>query len=449
MSRFPTTHWSLIHRVGENLAGSSEQLGRLLETYRHPMYVHLRSKGVAHEQAEDLIQDFTIEILNKNLLAIADPRRGRFRTLLLTALDRFMVGRYRYETAAKRAPEELLSLDAPSATTASTDEPSPSLVFERAWAIDVLAQTLAEMKHQCETNGDAARWSVFESRFAAPLLDDAPCPKYDELAQRFKLKDGKAAMNLLVTGKRQFARILREIVRDYVSRGNDAAQRDSLARSVHGKADRQTAARVADHLTESSISRTVEEEIDQLQLILAQSKSLAETVLSEAPADSEASELRMRFWQQLSQQDGESDLDKLFSCGTEPNDDDAPLSVYFTAVLNSSLSEFSGLRVEKTGTLYDCLLVDDPSLDAFSAIKEWANQWRSKKDKTLTADFASGVYFLVLAVAYIRCKKRITGMSLEAMRAGFVWLAEQPWLDVRVKQIVNAAIDALSQASEK
>ncbi|MCG8649594.1 MAG: hypothetical protein MI861_07165 [Pirellulales bacterium] len=164
MSRFPTTHWSLIHQVGEDSTGSREQLGRLLETYRHPMYTHLRARGVSHEQAEDLIQDFTIEILNKNLLAIADPQRGKFRTLLLTALDRFTVGRYRYETAAKRAPAEaeIVSLDVPAAAAASTQAPSPSLVFERAWAIDVLAQALAEMKQQCEANGDHGRWAVFE-----------------------------------------------------------------------------------------------------------------------------------------------------------------------------------------------------------------------------------------------------------------------------------------------
>lgn len=444
MSRFPTTHWSLIHRVGVDATpGSREQLGRLLETYRLPMYAHLRAKGISHEQAEDLIQDFTLEILNKNLLAIADPQRGKFRTLLLTALDRFVIGRHRYDTAAKRAPEELLSLDTPDAATASTHDPSPALVFERCWAIDVLAQTLAEMKKQCEASEDAARWSVFESRFAAPLLDDAPVPEYDDLALRFGLKDGKAAMNLLVTGKRQFARILREIVRDYVTRGADA-EKEPLAEGVQNKPERN-ASRVANLLAESNISRAVEEEIDQLQVVLAQSKALAESVPLEDNSDTDTAELRTRFWRQVSQQDRESDLDRLFRCGAEPSDEsDAPASVYFTAVLNSCLSEFSGLQVDQGGTLYNCLFVDDPSLDAFKAIKEWANQLRSRNDKTLPADMANGVYYLVLAVAYVRCNEKITGMSRDSMRAGFVWLKEQPWLDERVLEIVDSAITTLA-----
>ena len=92
MSRFPTTQWSLIelaHR--ETPTGSREQMGALLEAYWQPMYAHLRYKGLSNEKAEDLIQEFMMEILNKDLLAIADPKRGKFRTLLLTALDRFAI----------------------------------------------------------------------------------------------------------------------------------------------------------------------------------------------------------------------------------------------------------------------------------------------------------------------------------------------------------------------
>ncbi|MCG8650714.1 MAG: hypothetical protein MI861_12830, partial [Pirellulales bacterium] len=190
--------------------------------------------------------------------------------------------------------------------------------------------------------------------------------------------------------------------------------------------------------------RAVEEEIDQLQVILAKSKSLAGVVPTEFTGNPEAMKLRSRFWRQLSRQNGETDLDRLFRCGVEPvEESDAPLSVHFTAVLNSKLTEFSGLRSANPGTLYDCLFVNQPSIDDYKAIKDWANQLRSRHDKTLPTDLASGVYFLVLAVAYVRCHKRITGMSHEAMRAGLVWLDQQPWLDGRVKGTVEKAIAAL------
>ncbi|MFO1095113.1 MAG: hypothetical protein U0992_17675 [Planctomycetaceae bacterium] len=41
------------------------------------------------------------------------------------------------------------------------------------------------------------------------------------LAARFRLGNVKTAMNILVTAKRQFARVLRDIIREYVMRSPD------------------------------------------------------------------------------------------------------------------------------------------------------------------------------------------------------------------------------------
>ena len=39
MSRFPTTHWTMIDLAScEATEGSREEMGRLLEIYRQPMY---------------------------------------------------------------------------------------------------------------------------------------------------------------------------------------------------------------------------------------------------------------------------------------------------------------------------------------------------------------------------------------------------------------------------
>src|SRR5262250_2168842 len=49
-----------------------------------------RRRGYSTEDAEDLTQDFFTSLLQGPLLQRADPERGRFRSLLLKALQDFL-----------------------------------------------------------------------------------------------------------------------------------------------------------------------------------------------------------------------------------------------------------------------------------------------------------------------------------------------------------------------
>ena len=71
-------------------------------TYWPPLHGHLRRLGFGQAQAGDLTQAFFARLLEKRLLDVADARRGRFRTFLLTALRRFIINEWKRETAGKR-----------------------------------------------------------------------------------------------------------------------------------------------------------------------------------------------------------------------------------------------------------------------------------------------------------------------------------------------------------
>src|SRR5688572_6557168 len=96
--RFTTTPWSLILAAG---GADSREVGaalrQLLERYWYPLYAFVRRKGHDAEEACDLTQEFVSRLLEKKLLRSADPRKGRFRTFLLTALSRFLVDEWRRE----------------------------------------------------------------------------------------------------------------------------------------------------------------------------------------------------------------------------------------------------------------------------------------------------------------------------------------------------------------
>lgn len=122
--RFQTTHWSLIIAAS---GASREALKELCQAYWPPLFWHLRRLGYEVAEAEDLTQAFFARLLDKHLLGAAEQGRGRFRTFLITALRRFVVNEWKYETAAKRgggtrhvtihADDESAGVEAEVATT--------------------------------------------------------------------------------------------------------------------------------------------------------------------------------------------------------------------------------------------------------------------------------------------------------------------------------------------
>ena len=106
---FLTTHWSLIEDLKEHGDRDRALIGLLLERYWKPIYCFLRRKGYNNEQAKDLTQGFLHEVvLNRHLVERAENSKGRFRSLLLHALNQYLVDQQRKETAQKRIPKDKL-----------------------------------------------------------------------------------------------------------------------------------------------------------------------------------------------------------------------------------------------------------------------------------------------------------------------------------------------------
>src|SRR5210317_1439495 len=106
---FLTTHWSIV----ENVCSDDEDRNRalielLLSKYWKPVYCYLRRKGYDNEQAKDLTQGFFHEIvLGRGLIEKADQSKGKFRSFLLLALNRYLINIKEQESAQKRIPREI------------------------------------------------------------------------------------------------------------------------------------------------------------------------------------------------------------------------------------------------------------------------------------------------------------------------------------------------------
>jgi DNA-directed RNA polymerase specialized sigma24 family protein len=213
--RFPTTRWSLVDRAGEAGPEAGRQaLEQLLVRYLPALRTHLIfTKRLAPDDADDVLQDFVAgKILQRDLIARADQDLGKFRTFLLTALDRFLLNHRRQQGAKKRAASAAAALGDHAeqlADDGATD------CFELAWARQVLAEAVRRMQAECVQSGRADVWAIFKGRVLKPIVDGEEPVEIDELVRRFGLPSAAQASNLLVTGKRMYARTLRSVVAEY------------------------------------------------------------------------------------------------------------------------------------------------------------------------------------------------------------------------------------------
>src|SRR5688572_8661992 len=101
-SRFQETHWSLVLRAKRADVTGANALEKLCQAYRLPLYSFARHRGFSAADAEDLVQDFLIQLIHHNHLQSVDPAKGRFRSFLISAFKNFLANDWDSRRALKR-----------------------------------------------------------------------------------------------------------------------------------------------------------------------------------------------------------------------------------------------------------------------------------------------------------------------------------------------------------
>ena len=219
----PATLWTMVGDAGQ---GRQEAVSRFLEAYRQPMITHLTiRRRMAPADAEDLVHDFIIDkIVTSSILSSASRARGRFRNFMLTSLDNFARDSVRAAHAAKRAPDRAASLDDHPLHAAVAGGPREDHAVDMAWARALIARTIDLMARNADTPDKQLQLAIFRARVLDPILEGAEAIPYDQLIAKFPLASPLHASNALVTAKRTFQRLLREIIAEYAA---DEAEVDS------------------------------------------------------------------------------------------------------------------------------------------------------------------------------------------------------------------------------
>lgn len=190
--RFATTQWSVVLAAGESRSKRSERaLAELCSRYWYPLYAYARRRGYDPDDSRDLTQAFFAKLLEKQDLRVADPKRGRFRTFLLSSMQNFMAGEWRKEQALKRGGEVvLLPLDFDSAEQCYGVEPShtlsPEAIYERRWALGLLERAVNDLKSQYESAGNGELFDALKGFLGG---EDDVLP-YSELSRRLGQSEG-------------------------------------------------------------------------------------------------------------------------------------------------------------------------------------------------------------------------------------------------------------------
>ncbi|NLX96013.1 MAG: hypothetical protein GXY83_07545 [Rhodopirellula sp.] len=231
--QFPSTHWSMISQAREDDSMVKRAaIERLLERSLPALRAHLiYGKRLREDRADDLLQEFVAaKVLEKDLFGRADRHLGKFRTFLLTALERFVWNCLRNDRAKKRAAGEGALAGGEDWTVDVSGGDCPSAEFDKAWARQIIRDALNRMQEECERSQRAELWGLFDFRVVRPMLEGTPAPDYRELVARFGYPSPVHANNALVTAKRMYARILRAVIGEYT---RDEGEIDSEIVELH------------------------------------------------------------------------------------------------------------------------------------------------------------------------------------------------------------------------
>lgn len=217
-SHFRTTAWSVVIGAQEDDQGQKgECLARLCRAYWKPVYHYIRRRGLQHEEAKDMTQEYFTIFLEKDFVSTADRERGKFRTFVLVTVNRFLTkqitrkhhrdARQNITISSDNDGEEFILPELAVNETAEDE-------FNRRWALSIIEATLEKMRIECEDGNKLNYYKALEM-FLENAANTRPL-SYREMGQRLGMSETDIT-NYLFRGRNIFQKLLREEIRQSVS----------------------------------------------------------------------------------------------------------------------------------------------------------------------------------------------------------------------------------------
>ena len=208
---FVTTRWTVVLAAGRGCDSSGARLAldELCRTYWFPLYAYVRRRGNTAHDAEDLVQGFFSQLIRLNSVSDLSREKGRFRSFLLAGMKHYMSDEWGRQSAAKRDVRLTVSWDAMEAesrySAESTDRLTPERLYDRQWALALLAGVIRRLKDEYDSAG---KGDLFRHLQSAVTGDKNAVP-YSALADRTGQSEGslRVAVHRL---RQRYRQVLRE-----------------------------------------------------------------------------------------------------------------------------------------------------------------------------------------------------------------------------------------------
>jgi RNA polymerase sigma factor (sigma-70 family) len=216
LTHFVTTRWSLIRQrcVPGGRSEVDPGLAQLCQIYWRPIFTFIYRRGYSAPDAQDLTQDFFLMILEGNLIQSADPKRGRFRSLLLRSLKNFLIDaavkqrRHKRGGGVQFVSWEKWMADAPtqlSIPLAALESSPPEALFDAGWAAAIAEEALRRLRLECESKGRRRVYEVLQRYLAAERAEIC----YEDLSRALGVPE-PSVKSLLHHFRTRYRSLLRE-----------------------------------------------------------------------------------------------------------------------------------------------------------------------------------------------------------------------------------------------
>lgn len=202
---FPSSVWTVLLEARRDPEKVKDVVVR---RYREPVYEYMRRQGMRHEDAEDLAQEVFVRICAEDFLKRVDPRKGRFRALLLTISRHVLASFRRKELSAARDRRREVALEDFDVPT----EIEPDAEFDRLWVRHLVAQALENL------NSEAA---------GAALRLQMQGKSYQEIARALS-KSETEVTNYIHRGKKRLRQEIERLIAEYANRDETPGEVESL-----------------------------------------------------------------------------------------------------------------------------------------------------------------------------------------------------------------------------
>ncbi len=222
-ARFMTTRWSIVLSCSDSASDEDKAqaaLAELCKIYWRPVFSFICRQGHSVPDAQDSTQEFFGRVIKGRLIQSADRNKGRFRSLLLKALQRFLHDEGDKRHARKRGGDvRFVSWDewmteAPSHLSIQEQEFgnwSPERIFDVRWAATVVERALRRLGDECEKHGRRRVFDVLSGSLTADRKDVS----YANFARILGLQE-TAVKSLVHRLRERYRALLREEVAETV-----------------------------------------------------------------------------------------------------------------------------------------------------------------------------------------------------------------------------------------